>query len=168
MGALCCKPEVSGSSYLAMLLHSIPKSASSLIIYSLSHLWLLSFICLFIIPYPILASLSTSVVASIANLLLVSFSSSRPYHFLPICRSTPFPPSPHFLQQVIDFDGPVDLYHFYLLRAVGKGAFGKVRVVQHKQTKVSSIFCLSILTLTTKKNMWREVAGKFGRIDTLY
>lgn len=38
--------------------------------------------------------------------------------------------------QVIDFDGAVDLYHFYLLRAVGKGAFGKVRVVQHKQTKV--------------------------------
>lgn len=38
--------------------------------------------------------------------------------------------------EVIDFDGPVDLYHFYLLRAVGKGAFGKVRVVQHKQTKV--------------------------------
>jgi hypothetical protein len=37
---------------------------------------------------------------------------------------------------VVDFDGPVDLYHFYLLRAVGKGAFGKVRVVQHKQTKV--------------------------------
>ncbi|SNX85760.1 related to serine/threonine protein kinase [Melanopsichium pennsylvanicum] len=37
--------------------------------------------------------------------------------------------------EVIDFDGPVDLYHFYLLRAVGKGAFGKVRVVQHKQTK---------------------------------
>ncbi|KDN52150.1 kinase-like protein [Tilletiaria anomala UBC 951] len=35
----------------------------------------------------------------------------------------------------VDFDGPVDLYHFYLLRAVGKGAFGKVRVVQHKQTK---------------------------------
>ncbi|PWN98461.1 kinase-like protein [Tilletiopsis washingtonensis] len=37
--------------------------------------------------------------------------------------------------EVVDFDGPVDLYHFYLLRAVGKGAFGKVRVVQHKQTK---------------------------------
>ncbi|GAA93946.1 uncharacterized protein L969DRAFT_92148 [Mixia osmundae IAM 14324] len=35
----------------------------------------------------------------------------------------------------VDFDGPVDLWHFYLLRAVGKGAFGKVRVVQHKQTK---------------------------------
>ncbi|CAD6919907.1 unnamed protein product [Tilletia controversa] len=37
--------------------------------------------------------------------------------------------------EVIDFEGEVDLYHFYLLRAVGKGAFGKVRVVQHKQTK---------------------------------
>ncbi|POV99628.1 hypothetical protein PSHT_13452, partial [Puccinia striiformis] len=35
----------------------------------------------------------------------------------------------------IDFAGPVDLWHFYLLRSVGKGAFGKVRVVQHKQTK---------------------------------
>ncbi|GAA5887297.1 hypothetical protein JCM6882_002480 [Rhodosporidiobolus microsporus] len=35
----------------------------------------------------------------------------------------------------IDFDGPVDLWHFYLLRSVGKGAFGKVRVVQHKKTK---------------------------------
>lgn len=35
----------------------------------------------------------------------------------------------------IDFNGPVDLWHFYLLRSVGKGAFGKVRVVQHKQTK---------------------------------
>lgn len=31
--------------------------------------------------------------------------------------------------QVIDFDGPVDLWHFYLLRSVGKGAFGKVRVL---------------------------------------
>lgn len=36
---------------------------------------------------------------------------------------------------LIDYDGPVDLYHFNLLRAVGRGAFGKVRVVQHKQTK---------------------------------
>ncbi|KZT07727.1 kinase-like protein [Laetiporus sulphureus 93-53] len=37
--------------------------------------------------------------------------------------------------QPIDFDGEVDLYHFDLLRAVGKGAFGKVRVVEHKRTK---------------------------------
>lgn len=68
------------------------------------------------------------------------------------------------LSQQIDFEAPVDLWHFYLLRSVGKGAFGKVgderwsiqllvtamlmvslslrlsrrlqvRVVQHKQTK---------------------------------
>lgn len=31
--------------------------------------------------------------------------------------------------------GIVDLYHFALLRSVGKGAFGKVRVVQHKAHK---------------------------------
>ena len=30
------------------------------------------------------------------------------------------------LTQQIDFDSPVDLWHFYLLRSVGKGAFGKV------------------------------------------
>ncbi|EKM81998.1 hypothetical protein AGABI1DRAFT_112173 [Agaricus bisporus var. burnettii JB137-S8] len=37
--------------------------------------------------------------------------------------------------QPIDFDGEVTLFHFILLRCVGKGAFGKVRVVQHKQTR---------------------------------
>ncbi|KAI0285947.1 kinase-like domain-containing protein [Russula aff. rugulosa BPL654] len=37
--------------------------------------------------------------------------------------------------QVIDFDADVNLFHFMLLRCVGKGAFGKVRVVQHKQTR---------------------------------
>ncbi|KAG6852660.1 hypothetical protein C0991_010114 [Blastosporella zonata] len=40
------------------------------------------------------------------------------------CRPTP-----------IDFDGDINLFHFVLLRCVGKGAFGKVRVVQHKQTR---------------------------------
>jgi len=35
----------------------------------------------------------------------------------------------------VDFDGEVNLFHFILLRSVGKGAFGKVRVVQHKQTR---------------------------------
>ncbi|KAL0073607.1 kinase-like protein [Phycomyces blakesleeanus] len=29
----------------------------------------------------------------------------------------------------------VDLNHFHLLRAIGKGAFGKVRMIQHKRTK---------------------------------
>lgn len=36
--------------------------------------------------------------------------------------------------QPIDFDGEVNLFHFILSRCVGKGAFGKVRVVEHKQT----------------------------------
>ncbi|KAL5531338.1 hypothetical protein ACEPAG_4215 [Sanghuangporus baumii] len=40
------------------------------------------------------------------------------------CRSDP-----------VDFDGDVTLFHFVLLKSVGKGAFGKVRVVQHKQTR---------------------------------
>ncbi|KAJ1554673.1 hypothetical protein HK405_004389 [Cladochytrium tenue] len=35
----------------------------------------------------------------------------------------------------IDFDAEVELGHFDLLRSVGKGAFGKVRIVQHKNTK---------------------------------
>ncbi|GJE99918.1 kinase-like protein [Phanerochaete sordida] len=35
----------------------------------------------------------------------------------------------------VNFDGEVDLFHFDLHRAVGKGAFGKVRVVEHKKTK---------------------------------
>ncbi|KAI8897009.1 kinase-like domain-containing protein [Globomyces pollinis-pini] len=36
---------------------------------------------------------------------------------------------------VIDDNAEVELSHFNLLRSVGKGAFGKVRVVQHKGTK---------------------------------
>ncbi|KAI7847271.1 kinase-like domain-containing protein [Circinella umbellata] len=35
----------------------------------------------------------------------------------------------------LDLEGEVDLSHFTLLRSVGKGAFGKVRVVQHKGSK---------------------------------
>lgn len=67
-------------------------------------------------------------------------SLTRP-HIVPHTYSFHSHPRHHtpLLSQVIDFDGPVDLYHFYLLRAVGKGAFGKVRVVQHKQTKVRSV-----------------------------
>ncbi|KAF9987514.1 hypothetical protein BGZ75_000507 [Mortierella antarctica] len=37
--------------------------------------------------------------------------------------------------EAIDFESEIELSHFHLLRSVGKGAFGKVRVVQHKRTK---------------------------------
>ncbi|CAL1716893.1 unnamed protein product [Somion occarium] len=40
-----------------------------------------------------------------------------------------------FCSDPVNFDGEVDLYHFDLHRAVGKGAFGKVRVVEHKKTQ---------------------------------
>ncbi|KAI8340821.1 kinase-like domain-containing protein [Chlamydoabsidia padenii] len=46
----------------------------------------------------------------------------------------------------IDFDSEVDLSHFALLRSVGKGAFGKVRVVQHKGTK--QLFALKYINKT--------------------
>jgi serine/threonine kinase 32 len=35
----------------------------------------------------------------------------------------------------VDFNAEVNLYHFELHRAVGRGAFGKVRVVEHKRTR---------------------------------
>ncbi|KAI8078289.1 kinase-like domain-containing protein, partial [Gilbertella persicaria] len=35
-------------------------------------------------------------------------------------------------QEEVDFEREVELQHFYLLRVIGKGAFGKVRIVQHK------------------------------------
>ncbi|KAI8145183.1 kinase-like domain-containing protein [Fennellomyces sp. T-0311] len=38
-------------------------------------------------------------------------------------------------EDAVDFNDEVDLSHFTLLRSVGKGAFGKVRVVQHKANK---------------------------------
>ncbi|KAI8802756.1 kinase-like domain-containing protein [Cladochytrium replicatum] len=37
-------------------------------------------------------------------------------------------------EEEIDFNEEVELNHFNLLRSVGKGAFGKVRVVQHRGT----------------------------------
>ncbi|OBZ91519.1 Serine/threonine-protein kinase 32A, partial [Choanephora cucurbitarum] len=38
-------------------------------------------------------------------------------------------------EEPVDLMSEVELSHFALLRSVGKGAFGKVRVVQHKGTK---------------------------------
>ncbi|KAG2219558.1 hypothetical protein INT45_013217, partial [Circinella minor] len=34
----------------------------------------------------------------------------------------------------VDFTDEVELFHFYLIRVIGKGAFGKVHQVQHKRT----------------------------------
>ncbi|KAI7872154.1 kinase-like domain-containing protein [Spinellus fusiger] len=54
-------------------------------------------------------------------------------------------------QDLIDFCSEVDLSHFELLRAVGKGAFGKVRVVRHRKTKqlyalkyINKVKCISM------------------------
>ncbi|ORZ12965.1 kinase-like domain-containing protein [Lobosporangium transversale] len=49
-------------------------------------------------------------------------------------------------EEAIDFDGEIELSHFHLLRSVGKGAFGKVRVVQHKRTK--EIYALKYINKT--------------------
>lgn len=46
-------------------------------------------------------------------------------------------------EEEIDFSAEVELGHFHLLRSVGKGAFGKVRVVQHKGDK--KIFALKYI-----------------------
>jgi serine/threonine kinase 32 len=43
----------------------------------------------------------------------------------------------------LDYGFIVDLTHFTLLRSVGKGAFGKVRVVQHKGT--NQLFALKYI-----------------------
>jgi serine/threonine kinase 32 len=37
----------------------------------------------------------------------------------------------------IDFSGDTNLNHFRLLRVVGRGAFGKVRIVERKDTSLS-------------------------------
>lgn len=37
-------------------------------------------------------------------------------------------------RQPIELDDTVDLFHFELLRAIGRGTYGKVRVVEHKQS----------------------------------
>ncbi|ORY36544.1 kinase-like protein [Rhizoclosmatium globosum] len=39
------------------------------------------------------------------------------------------------VEEQIDFEQEVNLGHFDLLRAIGKGAFGKVKIVQHKLSK---------------------------------
>lgn len=47
---------------------------------------------------------------------------------MPATRSLALPTQSAIGQtpQAIDYDGEANLFHFYLLRSVGKGAFGKV------------------------------------------
>ncbi|KAJ3229085.1 hypothetical protein HDU81_005670 [Chytriomyces hyalinus] len=60
----------------------------------------------------------------------------------------------------IDFDAPVDITHFELCRSIGKGAFGKVRIVEHKKTKVryalKYINKAEVAELGLANNMLRE------------
>lgn len=53
----------------------------------------------------------------------------------------------------INFDGDVDLYHFNLHRAVGKGAFGKVRLPAHLAFRLaSSPSCTQVRVVEHKKS----------------
>ncbi|KAI8377389.1 kinase-like domain-containing protein [Radiomyces spectabilis] len=54
-------------------------------------------------------------------------------------------------EEPVDLDSEVDLSHFILLRSVGKGAFGKVRVVQHKGSK--QLFALKYINKAKCINM---------------
>lgn len=47
--------------------------------------------------------------------------------------------NPSVTPQPIDFDGEVNLFHFVLLRCVGKGAFGKVSP-EPTSRKISLVF----------------------------
>ncbi|ORY90039.1 kinase-like protein [Syncephalastrum racemosum] len=60
----------------------------------------------------------------------------------------------------IDFQRDVELYHFYLMRVIGKGAYGKVRIVQHKGThREYALKCISknrCIELKAANNMISE------------
>jgi len=60
----------------------------------------------------------------------------------------------------IDFNAEVELRHFNLLRCVGKGAFGKVRIVEHRESKklyalkyINKLQCIKIRAV---QNIIRE------------
>jgi len=60
----------------------------------------------------------------------------------------------------IDFNSEVELRHFNLLRCVGKGAFGKVRIVEHRESKklyalkyINKVQCIKIRAV---QNIIRE------------
>jgi len=70
--------------------------------------------CIFLIPQSICSPFNSLTWAPFAVVLRFVLSPSSPYSLL------------IFPSKVIDFDADVNLFHFMLLRCVGKGAFGKV------------------------------------------
>ncbi|KAJ3047298.1 hypothetical protein HK102_012959, partial [Quaeritorhiza haematococci] len=74
-------------------------------------------------------------------------------------------------EEEIDFTAEVELNHFNLLRSVGKGAFGKVRVVQHKQThqiyalkyinKAKCIKMRAVENIIQERRLLEEVENNF-------
>ncbi|KAJ1963390.1 Serine/threonine kinase [Dispira parvispora] len=74
-------------------------------------------------------------------------------------------------KQKIDFTEEVNLRHFNLLRSVGRGSFGKVRIVERKDTKklyalkyISKIDCIRMEALTNvlrERNILEELDHPF-------
>ena len=90
-------------------------------------------------PFPESCSCSHSFPFSCASFWRLTFRSTRPSNAHPVlpprgeffvCITRFIPPfanhSPVPFRQPVDFDGDVNLFHFVLLKSVGKGAFGKV------------------------------------------
>ena len=78
---------------------------------------------------------STAILAAVLVALLIHSCSGRPPSFCPKPLLSPRTIRSRHLMgalccrpQPIDFDGEVNLFHFALLRCVGKGAFGKVYI----------------------------------------
>ncbi|KAJ3104690.1 hypothetical protein HDU97_008966 [Phlyctochytrium planicorne] len=65
-------------------------------------------------------------------------------------------------EDAVDFNGEVELRHFTLLRCVGKGAFGKVRIVEKRDTKklyaLKYINKLQCIRMRAIQNIFRERA----------
>lgn len=74
-------------------------------------------------PLPLISSFCTSFYDNHGRCMLSTNSQSR----FPACLSSLILIFVPTYEQPIDFDGDVNLFHFVLLRCVGKGAFGKVR-----------------------------------------
>jgi hypothetical protein len=70
--------------------------------------------CISLVPQPICSPFNSPTWAPFAVVLRFALSPFFPYSVL------------IFSSKVIDFDADVNLFHFMLLRCVGKGAFGKV------------------------------------------